>query len=106
MIRSELVQQLAARHPELTHHEAERVVACMLDTIADALASGRRVELRGFGAFTARTRAARDGRNPRTGEPVDVPEKRTPFFKAGKELRELVDRSRRFGAIKQDPNEA
>lgn len=93
MIKSELIQQLADRHPSLSHSQAERTVARILDTIADALAQDRRVELRGFGAFTARVRPARAGRNPRTGEPVDVPEKRTPFFKAGKELRELVNGS-------------
>ncbi len=97
MIKSELIQQLAETRPQLTQGDAERAVSCVLDAIADALAAGQRVELRGFGAFTVRERPAREGRNPRTGEPVSVPMKRVPFFKAGKGLRERVDRARGDG---------
>lgn len=94
MIKSQLITAVAERHPTLTHAEAERVVARVLEEIAEALTRGDRVELRGFGTFSVRNRPARDGRNPRTGEKVAVKEKHVPFFKAGKELRERVDASR------------
>lgn len=91
MIRSELVQKIAEANPHLGQREAERVVATILDAIADRLAEGGRVELRGFGAFATRERDARTGRNPRTGEPVSVEAKRVPHFKPGKELREKLN---------------
>ncbi len=94
MIKSELIAKLTERHPELKHGEAERVVNRVLDEIAAALERGERVELRGFGAFSVRFRDGRDGRNPRTGEPVTVRAKHVPFFKAGKELRERIDAAR------------
>lgn len=87
MLRSELVQKLADENPHLRPQDLERVVDVILDEIATALEQGNRVELRGFGAFSVRQRDARVGRNPRTGESVEVDEKRVPFFKAGKELR-------------------
>ena len=87
MIRSELVKRVRKSHPHLQAPEAEAIVSAMLDAIMDALAQGRRVELRGFGAFTTRAREGRTGRNPRTGDPVTVPPKRVPYFKAGKEMR-------------------
>ncbi|MFC6198713.1 integration host factor subunit beta [Ponticaulis profundi] len=87
MLRSELVQKLADENTHLRPHDLERVVDVILDEIATALESGNRVELRGFGAFSVRKRDARVGRNPRTGESVEVEEKYVPFFKAGKELR-------------------
>jgi len=77
--------------PDLGQREAERVVATILDAITDRLAEGGRVELRGFGAFSTRDRNARTGRNPRTGESVDVNAKRVPHFKPGKELRERLN---------------
>ena len=91
MIRSELVQKIADANPHLGLKEAEQVVATVLDSIADRLAAGGRVELRGFGAFSTRARSARTGRNPRTGEPVEVVAKRVPHFKPGKELRERLN---------------
>jgi len=91
MIRSELVQKLAAENPELRPAEIEAVADTFFDSIVDHLAQGGRVELRGFGAFSTRPRGARVGRNPRTGQSVDVPAKHVPHFKAGKELRERVD---------------
>lgn len=91
MIRSELVQKIADANPHLTLKDAERIVATVLDSIADALASGGRVELRGFGAFSTRMRDPRTGRNPRTGVAVAVQAKRVPHFKAGKELRERLN---------------
>ena len=83
---------MAEANPHLAQKEAERVVSTIFDCITGALAEGRRVELRGFGAFSTRARDARIGRNPRTGEQVDVEAKRVPHFKAGKELRERLNR--------------
>ncbi|MBC6981511.1 integration host factor subunit beta [Caulobacter sp. 17J80-11] len=93
MIKSELIARLAAEHPHLTHRDIERVVNIILDGMVEALESGGRVELRGFGAFSVRSRPARAGRNPRTGETVSVPAKHVPFFKSGKELRERLNLS-------------
>ena len=91
MIKSELVDALAERHPHLYQRDVERVVATVFDEISAALTRGDRVELRGFGAFSVKQRDERQGRNPRTGETVSVPQKRVPFFKTGKELRERVN---------------
>ena len=91
MIRSELIQELAAQNPELRPEEVESVVAAFFDAISGRLADGGRVELRGFGAFSTRERDPRVGRNPRTGETVDVPGKRVPYFKAGKEMRDRLN---------------
>lgn len=91
MIRSELVAIVAEQNPHLTIRDVERIVATVFDEITDALAKGRRVELRGFGAFSTRGREARTGRNPRTGAAVEVDAKRVPYFKAGKELRERLN---------------
>ena len=91
MIRSELLQALHRDNPELRADEVEQIVDIFFDEIADRLAEGGRVELRGFGAFSTRERDARLGRNPRTGELVDVPAKRVPFFKAGKEMRRRLN---------------
>lgn len=91
MIKSELIQKIAAANPHLYHRDVERIVNVVFDEIVDALARGDRVELRGFGAFTVKHRAARQGRNPRTGAPVPVAEKYVPFFKTGKELRDRLN---------------
>ena len=91
MIRSELVSAVAEANPHLTLRDMEAIVATIFNQITNALAGGRRVELRGFGAFSVRGRPARAGRNPRTGETVDVPAKAVPFFKSGKELRERLN---------------
>ncbi|HEX5280688.1 MAG TPA: integration host factor subunit beta [Micropepsaceae bacterium] len=91
MIKSELVTRLAERYPHLYHRDVERIVSTVLDEISSALASGDRVELRGFGAFSVKVRPARQGRNPRTGAAVAVGEKRVPFFRTGKELRERLN---------------
>ncbi|HRO32259.1 MAG TPA: integration host factor subunit beta [Brevundimonas sp.] len=93
MIKSELIEKLAAENTDLTHAEVERVVNVVLGQMTQALAEGGRVELRGFGAFSVRSRPARTGRNPRTGEAVEVPAKAVPFFKSGKELRERLNAS-------------
>jgi integration host factor subunit beta len=87
MIRSELVAMLAADNPDLAVKEVERVVDAFFDSIAEHLAQGGRVELRGFGAFSTRPRTARTGRNPRTGAAVEVDAKRVPYFKPGKDMR-------------------
>ncbi len=87
MIKSELVQKIADQHPHLYHRDVERIVNRILDEMVLALREGDRVELRGFGAFSVKERNARMGRNPRTGDSVDVTPKRVPFFKTGKELR-------------------
>lgn len=87
MIRSELVQKISDQNPTLSSHDVEAIVATFFDEISRRLASNGRVELRGFGAFSTRSRDARVGRNPRTGETVDVDAKRVPYFKPGKEMR-------------------
>ena len=87
MIKSELVTRIAERNPHLYQRDVENIVNAILDTIADALTLGDRVELRGFGAFSVKSRDARTGRNPRTGETVEVGEKAVPVFKTGKEMR-------------------
>ena len=91
MTRSQLIEQLAAQNPHLAHREAERIVNAIFETIAAALAQGDRIELRGFGSFTVKERAPRVGRNPRTGETVQVPAKLYPYFKSGKGLRRRIN---------------
>ncbi len=93
MIKSELIQRIAASNPHLYHRDVERIVNVIFDEIVDALARGDRVELRGFGAFTVKHRPSREGRNPRTGEPVPVDEKFVPFFKTGKDLRDRLNKN-------------
>jgi integration host factor subunit beta len=91
MIKSELIAKLAEENPHLTQRDIERVVGVVLERMISALEEGGRVELRGFGALSVRSRDARAGRNPRTGEPVEVRAKHVPFFKSGKELRERLN---------------
>jgi integration host factor subunit beta len=93
MTKSELVEKLAARFPQLLLRDADISVKTILDAMSEALADGHRIEIRGFGSFGLNKRPPRVGRNPKSGERVLVPEKRVPHFKAGKELRERVDRS-------------
>ncbi|MDE2342554.1 MAG: integration host factor subunit beta [Betaproteobacteria bacterium] len=93
MTKAELIAELAQDHPHLTQKDAEKIVTTIFNQITAALAQGQRVELRGFGNFTARQRQARDGRNPRNGATVSVGQKTVPFFKAGKELRQRVDQA-------------
>ncbi|HHB82136.1 MAG TPA: integration host factor subunit beta [Devosia sp.] len=92
MIKSELVQKLVDENPHLFQKDIENIVGAILNEMGDALARGDRVELRGFGAFSIKNRPARVGRNPRTGEKVAVSEKYVPQFKAGKEIRERLNR--------------
>jgi integration host factor subunit beta len=90
MTRSELIILLAARFPQLVQKDAEMAVAEILGAIQATLANGDRIEIRGFGSFSLNYRPPRQGRNPKTGEPVTVAAKWVPSFKAGKELRERV----------------
>ena len=91
MIRSEFIQKIAEENPHLLQRDVERIVATVFDEIIDAMARGERVELRGFGAFSVKQRQSRQGRNPRTGETVQVDEKHVPFFKTGKLLRDRLN---------------
>ena len=92
MTKSELIARLAEQNPSLYHRDLEQLVNTVFETITKALENGDRVELRGFGAFSVRERKARIGRNPRTGEPVNVEAKRMPFFKMGKGMRERLNK--------------
>ena len=92
MTRSELIAKLAAKNPTLYHRDIERLVSTIIEEVSAALERGNRVELRGFGAFSVRERKARIGRNPRTGTSVQVAEKKVPFFKMGKGMRERLNR--------------
>lgn len=92
MTRSELVEKLSQKFGTLPKRDVEKAVDIIFDEITTTLAKGGRVELRGFGAFSVRKRAERMGRNPRTGEKVSVPEKSVPFFKAGKGLKERLNK--------------
>ena len=91
MIKSELIAIIAENNPHLYQRDVERIVTTIFDEISDALARGDRVELRGFGAFSTKERAARVGRNPRTGEAVQVEKKYVPYFKCGKDLRDRLN---------------
>ncbi|RRD56663.1 integration host factor subunit beta [Comamonadaceae bacterium OH2545_COT-014] len=90
MTRSDLVELLASRFGQLTQKDADAAVKTMLDAMSDALVRGHRIEIRGFGSFSISRRPPRLGRNPRTGESVQIPERRVPHFKPGKALREAV----------------
>ena len=91
MTKSELILRLAELNPHLFQRDVERIVSTIFDEVAKALARGDRVELRGFGAFSVKRRAHRTGRNPRTGEAVDVAAKAIPYFKTGKQLRDRLN---------------
>lgn len=91
MIRSELLQLLADENPHLFRRDVERIVGTVFEEIIEAMARGDRVELRGFGAFSVKKRDARNGRNPKTGEAVEVDQKYVPFFKTGKLLRDRLN---------------
>ena len=91
MTKSELILRLAEKNPHLYQRDVERIVSTVFEEISGALATGDRVELRGFGAFSVKNRDARTGRNPRTGEAIDIPASNQPKFKAGKALKESVN---------------
>ncbi|MBB4267559.1 integration host factor subunit beta [Roseospira visakhapatnamensis] len=92
MTKSELIARIAERNPHLYQRDVERIVSTIFEEIAGALGRGDRVELRGFGAFSVKHRDSRMGRNPRTGETVSVVAKAAPYFKTGKQLRELLNK--------------
>ena len=91
MIRSELTQKIADENPHLYQRDVERIVNTIFEEVTNAMSCGDRVELRGFGAFSVKERDARTGRNPRTGETVEVDQKHVPFFKTGKLLRDRLN---------------
>lgn len=105
MTKSELIEAIAAR-AEMTKARAEQVVDCVFDALTEALEEGHGVEIRGFGSFTVRPYKPYAGRNPRTGNPVPVSAKKLPFFKVGKELKDLVDRSRELAPLKDPEGDA
>lgn len=92
MTKADLVDDVA-NAAELTKKDAERLVEIVFESIIDSLNQGEKIELRGFGSFRVRKRGARHGRNPKTGEPVNIPAKQVPYFKAGKELKELINQN-------------
>jgi integration host factor subunit beta len=94
VIKSELVERVAAQNPHLHARDLEKVVSAILGEIIKALSRGDRVEIRGFGVFSVRNRRARTGRNPRSGASVAVDQKSIPFFKSGKEMRQRLNRSK------------
>ncbi len=94
MTKSELIARLAARFPQLVTKDAELSVKTIIDTMTSSLSAGQRIEIRGFGSFDLNYRPPRIGRNPKSGERVQVPEKYVPHFKAGKEMRERVNYSK------------
>ena len=91
MTKSELINNIAHRNPHLTQRDAEIIIDTIFDSMTDALANGDRIEIRGFGSFSTKHRAERQGRNPKTGEVVNIPAGRYPFFKVGKELSERIN---------------
>jgi len=91
MTKTDLIDKVSLKTAGLTKKQTELIVNMLFDSIKEALAAGDKIEIRGFGSFRTRNRRNREGRNPKTGEIVTVPEKRVPFFKAGKELKEVVD---------------
>nr|WP_320115581.1 integration host factor subunit beta [uncultured Desulfuromonas sp.] len=91
MTKSQLIERLMESTSDLNKKESELVVNTIFDSIGSALISGDRVEIRGFGSFSIREREARQARNPKSGNLINIPSKKTPFFKTGKELRERVD---------------
>ena len=93
MTKSDLIVRLAERFPQLVAKDADFAVKMILDALSEALVKGDRIEIRGFGSFSLNYRPPRVGRNPKSGDKVRVPEKWVPHFKAGKELRERVDKS-------------
>ena len=91
MTKTDLIERVSIKTSILTKKQTEIVVNILFDSIKEALAEGDKIEIRGFGSFRIRSRRNREGRNPKTGQTVEVPDKKVPFFKAGKELKELVD---------------
>ncbi len=91
MTKCGLIEKVAEQTPHISKKDTEVVVNTIFDSMTEALRNGERIEIRGFGSFQVKVREAREGRNPKTGEEVHIPAKRTPFFKVGKDLKEMVD---------------
>ena len=109
MTKSDLIERVARHLPHISKKDTELVVNTIFDRMTEALVNGRRIEIRGFGSFQVKVREAREGRNPKTGEEVRIPRKRTPFFKVGKELKERIDQAWRAakgrgGSTSQTPS--
>jgi integration host factor subunit beta len=105
MTKAELVDEVA-RVVQLTKKQAETIVNIVFDSIVDSLRAGQKIELRGFGSFRLRSRKSRTGRNPKTGEKVEVPSKKIPYFKPGKELKELINKALEVAGISTDEERA
>ena len=105
MTKAELVDEVA-RVVQLTKKQAETIVNIVFDSIVDSLRAGQKIELRGFGSFRLRSRKSRTGRNPKTGEKVEVPSKKIPYFKPGKELKELINKVLNEGGSDKTPGDA
>ena len=103
--KSDLIERVAGRVPHISKKDTELVVNTIFDSMTEALRGSDRIEIRGFGSFQVKIREAREGRNPKTGEEVKIPAKRTPFFKVGKELKERIDKAWRAasGGGNNDP---
>lgn len=95
MTKSDLIERVAERVPHISKKDTETVVNTIFDSMTEALRNGDRIEIRGFGSFQVKTREAREGRNPKTGDEVRIPAKRAPFFKVGKELKERIESTRK-----------
>ncbi len=109
MTKSDLIERVADRVPHISKKDTELVVNTIFSSMTESLRRGDRIEIRGFGSFQVKVREAREGRNPKTGEEVKIPAKRTPFFKVGKELKEMVDQvpvGRTSDAAKDVPESA
>ena len=104
MTKAELVDEVA-RVVQLTKKQAETIVNIVFDSIVDSLRAGQKIELRGFGSFRLRSRKSRTGRNPKTGEKVEVPSKKIPYFKPGKELKELINKALAEAGVGQPAEE-
>ena len=94
MTKSDLIERVSVRVPHISKKDTETVVNTIFDSMTESLMTGDRIEIRGFGSFQVKIREAREGRNPKTGEEVKIPAKRTPFFKVGKELKERIEATR------------
>ncbi|MFL5320631.1 MAG: integration host factor subunit beta [Myxococcaceae bacterium] len=103
MTKSQLIELIAERAPRVPRREIERIVNAVFDSMSESLQEGERIEIRGFGSFGVKTRPARQGRNPKTGEQVSVPLRRTPFFTVGKELKDRLNPELEQHSGEEDP---
>lgn len=102
MTKSQLIEQISTRQPHLLHRDVELAINLIIDYVTRHLSQGNRIEIRGFGGFSVNQRAARIGRNPKTGEPVSLPIRHTTHFKPGLDLRERVELSRKVFPVIKD----